>query len=552
MVDIVDPFRQPSPTIVDPFSGVAVADPFAGAAAPDTSAAQNVGVAARAAYPQATATGLGALVGSRFGAPGARVGAALGPLALGLGDIAATGYNVAAPYIGTPQVSTPSELIQSGFERGGFGARPQTPEQELLSAGVSGGAGGAAQAAAFNVLARRLGPTVARNVFAQLGQQPVVQAGAGAGAAMAPAALREYADVEDPYALMASSLVGAVLGGKATSAAGNVGRAAVDLPRMATTPTTTEIRNQAQRAYRQAEAAGVTYDPAAVTQFGDDLATTLRREGFDADLHPKASAALRRIQEAGQPAAPGAAAAPVSFEDLDILRRVARGARLSTDADERRIGRMIIEKLDDFALRPPSNAVVSGDEKAAGTAIREARSLWSRMSKSSEIEDLVENAKLSAQGVGGRMDEAIRAQFASLARDINKGRNPGFTPEEVANIERIAKGETMRFGTRAVSALAPSSTLRGLTTAATQAGGIALAANDPYAAAFAIPTMAVGMGARGARNAMAQIDAARLAAGVRRGDVTAPFAARPVPLVSPTLQQILYQTEPEPANAFVR
>jgi hypothetical protein len=363
---------------------------------------------------------------------------------------------------------------------------------------------------------------------------------------MAPTALREYADVEDPYALMASSLVGAVLGGKSTAAAGNVGRAAVDLPRMATTPTTTEIRNQAQRAYRQAEAAGVTYDPAAVTQFGDDLATALRREGFDADLHPKANAALRRIQEAGQPTA------PVTFEDLDILRRVARGARLSTDADERRIGRMIIEKLDSFALRPPSGAVVSGDERAAGTAIREARSLWSRMSKSSEIEDLVENAKLSAQGSGGRLDEAIRAQFASLARDIHKGRNPGFTPEEVANIERIAKGETMRFGTAALSALAPSSSLRGLTTAATQAGGMALAANDPYAAAFAIPTMAAGMGARGARNAMAQIDAARLAAGVRRGDVTAPFAARPVPLMSPTLQQILSQTEPEPANAFAR
>jgi hypothetical protein len=548
MVDIVDPFRQPSPTIVDPFAGAVpvVADPFAGAAAPDTSVAQNVGVAARAAYPQATAAGVGALIGSRFGAPGARAGAALGPLALGLGDIAATGYNVAAPYLGAPQVSTPSELIQGGFERAGYGARPETPEQELLSAGVSGGSSGAAQAAAFNVLARRLGPSVARNVFTLLGQQPVVQAGAGAGAAMAPTALREYADVEDPYALMASSLVGAVLGGKATAAAGNVGRAAVDLPRMATTTTTTEIRNQAQRAYRQSKSAGVSYDPAAVTQFGDDLAVTLRNEGFDATLHPKANAALRRIQEAGQPTA------PVTFEDLDILRRVARGARLSTDADERRIGRMIIDKLDSFALRPPSGAVVSGDERAAGTAIREARSLWSRMSKSSEIEDLVENAKLSAQGSGGRLDEAIRAQFASLARDIHKGRNPGFTPEEVANIERIAKGETMRFGTAALSALAPSSSLRGLTTAATQAGGMALAANDPYAAAFAIPTMAAGMGARGARNAMAQIDAARLAAGVRRGDVTAPFAARPVPLMSPTLQQILSQTEPEPANAFAR
>lgn len=511
--------------------------------APDTSVAQNVGVVGRSVYPQAAAAGAGALIGSRFGAPGARIGAALGPLALGAADIGATGYNIAAPYVGLPRMPPPSETIQGVMERAGFGRAPQTPEQELLSAGVSGGAGAGAQAAAFNVLARRLGPTVARNVFSNLAQQPAVQVGAGAGAAALPTAVREYGDVEDPYALMASSLVGAVLGGKAVSGAGNVARAATGTARMATTPTTTEIRNQAQRAYRQAEAAGVQYEPTAVVQFGDDLAAQLRRAGFDADLHPKAAAALRRIQEAGQPSAAGAAPKPVSFEDLDILRRVARGARLSLDADERRIGRMIISELDDFALRPPSNAVAAGDEKAAGAAIREARSLWARMSKSSEIEDAVERAKLSSQGSGGRMDEALRAQFAALARDIQKGRLPGFTPDEVANIEAIAKGETQRFGMRQISPLAPSSTLRGMASAATQAGGMALAASNPYAAAFAIPSMAAGMGARAGRNALAELEAARLAAAMRRGDVTAPMAARPVNLLSPTVQQMLFQSE---------
>ena len=545
MVDIVDPFRTTAPAIVDPFAGAApaVSDPFAGAPAPDTSVAQNVGVAARAAYPQAAAAGTGALIGSRFGALGARGGAAVGPLLLGLADIGATGYNIAAPYAGLPRMPPPSESIQGVMERAGFGRAPQTPEQEVLSAGVSGGAGGAAQAAAFNVLARRLGPTVARNVFASLGQQPAVQTGAGVGAAAVPTALREYADVDDPYALMASSLVGAVLGGKAVSGAGNVARAAGETARMATTPTLTEMRGQAQRAYRQAEAAGVQYEPTAVVQFGDDLATKLRRAGFDADLHPKASAALRRIQEAGQPGAGGALAAPVSFEGLDILRRVARGARLSIDADERRIGRMIISELDDFALRPPSNAVAAGDEKAAGTAIREARSLWARMSKSSEIEDAVERSRLSSQGSGGRMDEALRAQFASLARDIQKGRAPGFTPEEAANIEAIAKGETQRFGTRQLSPLAPSLTRRGAMSVAAQTGGLAAATGDPTMAAFAIPFMATGAGARAGRNALAELEAARLSAGVRRGDVRVPLAARPVNLMSPTIQQMLLQSE---------
>jgi hypothetical protein len=545
MVDIVDPFRQSSPAIVDPFSGAApaVADPFTGTPAPDTSVAQNVGVAARGVYPQAAAAGLGAAAGSRFGAPGARLGAALGPLALGAADIGASGYNVVAPYVGLPRAGLPSETIQNLFERAGFGARPQTSEQELLASAASGASGAGAQAAAFNVLARRLGPTVARNVFANLAQQPAVQTAAGAGAAAAPTALREYAEVDDPYAMLASSLVGAVLGGKAAAGAGNIARGAADTARMATTSTTAELRAGAQKAYRQAENAGVSFNPTSMEQFGDDLVATLRSEGFDATLHPKANVALQRIQEAGRPAAPGAAAAPVSFEDLDILRRIARGARLSDNADERRIGRMIIEKLDRFALNPPTGAVAAGDQQTAAAAIRDARSSWSRMSKSSEIEDLVENAKLSAQGSGGRMDEALRTQFASLAREIKDGRHPGFTPAEVANIERIAKGESMRFGTRALSALAPSSTLRGMTSIASQAGGMALAASDPYAAAYAIPTMALGLGARAGRNAMSQFDAARLAAGVRRGDVTAPFESRVPNLMSPTIQQMLLQSE---------
>ena len=532
MVDIVDPFRASTPNIVDPFAAPpsAVADPFT-PAQPDTSVAQNVGVAARGVYPQAAAAGAGALVGSRFGAPGARVGAALGPIALAGADIAATGYNAAAPYLGLPRAGLPSETIQDLFERGGFGARPQTSEQALLGAAASGASGASAQAAAFNVLARRLGPTVARNVFASLAQQPVVQTAAGAGAAAAPAALREYAEVDNPYALMAAA------------GTGNIARGAVDTARMASTPTSAELRATAQKAYRTAENAGVSFTPASVDQFGVDLAQKLRREGFDADLHPRANAALRRIQEAGQPGPGGAPAAAVSFEDMDILRRVARAARLSLDPDERRIGRLITTELDKFALSPPSGAVAAGDQPSAAAAIREARSSWARMSKSNEIEDLVENARLSAQGSGGRFDEALRTQFASLARDIKAGRHPGFTADEVANIERIAKGESMRFGTRTVSALAPSSSLRGMATIAGQAGGMALAASNPYAAAYAIPTMGLGLGARAGRNAMAQFDAARLAAGMRRGDVTAPFEVRTPNLMSPTVQQMLLQSE---------
>ncbi len=547
MVEIIDPFRTPAaPTVIDPFAGGgAVTDPFAGPRRqPDTSVAQNVGVAARAAYPYATAAGLGAAVGAPFGGPvGAAAGAGLGTLGLALSDIATTGYNVAAPAFGGSRIPLPSENIQALYERLGLGRRPETPGQELLSAGVGGATGAGAQARGFNLLARQLSPSVTRNVMTELSRQPVVQAGAGAGAAAAPTALREYGDVEDPYAAMTSSLLGAVVGGRAVAGAGNVARGAASTARMAATPTPEELRSQARVAYARAENAGVTYEPSAVQTFGQDLSQTLRNAGFDEALHPKAAAALRRIQEAGAVAPGASTAAPVRFEDLETLRRIARNARLSPDADERRIGGIITREIDNFTLRPPANAVAGGDSAAASSAIREARSVWSRMRKSDEIEELVERARLSATGSGGRMDEALRSEFASLARSIQRGSNPGFTPAEVANIERIARGEGGRLGTRFLSQLAPGLTPRGVASMAAQAGGMATVAANPTAAAYAIPTMIAGYGGRQLRDAMAQFEANQLAAGMRRGDVTAPFEARPRNLLSPTVQQMLLQSE---------
>jgi len=542
MAEIIDPFRVPdAPQIVDPFAaGEAVTDPFAGPRRqPDTSVAQNVGVAARAAYPYATAAALGAAAGAGLGGPaGAAAGAGLGPLGLAIGDIATTGYNIAAPAFGGSRVPRPSENIQALYDRYfGLGRRPETPGQELLSAAVEGATGAGAQARAFSRLANQLSPSVTRNVMTELGRQPVVQAGAGAGGAAAPTALSEYGDVDDPYAGVAASLLGAVVGGRTVAGAGNVARGAASTARMATTPTPETLRRDAQTAYARAENAGVTYDPAAVQTFGQNLSQTLHNLGFDETLHPKAAVALRRIQEAGAPDSSGAAA-PVRFDDLEILRRISRNARLSLDPDERRIGGIIAREIDNFTLQPPLNAVMGGDNAAASTAIREARSAWSRMRKSDEIEEMVERARFSATGSGGRMDEALRNEFANLARSIQRGSNPGFTPAEVDNIERIARGEGGRMGTRFLSQLAPSLTPRGVASMAAQAGSLAAAAGSSAVAAAPV-TMLAGYGGRQVRDALAQFEANRLAAGMRRGDVTAPFDARSRNLFSPTIQQML-------------
>jgi len=541
MVDIVDPFQS----IVDPFAAPRIAvDPFAASMAagpirtPDTSALQNVKVAARAASPYATAAGVGALAGAPFGGPvGSAAGAGLATLGLAAGDVGATGYNALANYMGWNRMTPPSETIQNAYGRIGIGARPQTSEQAMLDALVSGAGGAGSQARAFSTLARGAQTPVARGVLTELGQQPGIQMGAGAGGAVAPTALQEYGDVTNPYALVGSSLAASILGGQTAAGVGNIGRGVRNTVARLDTPSTTDLRTQAQNAYRAADDAGVVYRSSAFDNFAANLDQRLAREGFDARLYPAAATAMDRIRTATTTDMPGVSRHQ-TFQDLDILRRVAGAARNSENPAERRLGLIITDQLNDFATRPPPGAVRAGDAPEAARAVSEARSNWSRMSKSEEIEDAVQRARISSPAAeGGKIDEAIRTQFANLTREIDKGWHPGFTEAEVANIRRVAEGKAGSDILRAVSQLKPGTNFSGLARTTAQLAAGYGAAGGPMGAALAIPTMAAGYGARVGRNALAELNAANLAAGIRRGDVMLPFNVNVGNIGLPAAQQ---------------
>jgi len=555
MVDIVDPFKAPA--IVDPF------------AAPDTSLAQNVGVVTRGAAPPAVAAAGGALLGSRFGAPGARAGAALGPILLGAADIGATGYNIAAPHLGLSNVGIPSQVIQAVLERFGVGRQPETYGQQLLSDVATGGTAAGAQAAGFNVLARRLGTPMAQNlmpqarvqtqqppsVMAKLAEQPAAQIGAGAGGAAAPTLARGMTEDENPYQDLAASLAGAVFGGIAASKAATGARGLVDTARRRNTPTTAELETQANRFYATADSTGARYTPESATSFADDLRSFVEREGYKDGVNPpaivnKTIGVLGNVSD------------PVAFtqlhrlrKDLSETRRTLSGSTASGASDDARLIGAVIRRLDDFTLNPPEGALVGGDIAATRRAVTDARAAWSRKSKSEDIEDAVYRASLSANGTSGRMDEALRAEFANLAKRIRDGKASNFTDDEIANIERIGRGEARGAVVKALSAISPGFTAQGATgfIAPAAAGGATMYSGaHPEVLAAAMALAAGARGARVGRNVMAEQAAANLAAGVRRGDVQAPIAARPVPMLSPTLQQMLYQPEYEPPNAFVR
>jgi hypothetical protein len=529
-----------TPPEANPYAAFAdgAVNPYA-AIEPDTSPLQNVKVATRAALPYPTAAATGALIGAPFGGPvGAAAGAGLATLGLGIGDIGTAGYNALASYLGGRRVQLPSETIQELYGRAGIGAEPQTPEQRILANTVGAATGAGGQARAFNALAPMMASPMARNVMTTMGQQPNIQAAAGAGGAALPTAMREYGDVTDPYALMAGALVGTGLGAKTGVALAEKGRTAANLVERGVaalkgegTPTAGELKSRMQAAFTRAENAGAAYRADAFDSFAGDLTKKLESKGYFADnpRYADLRGPLARIEELRTN--------PQSISELHDLRQRIGNARTSPDKDVRRLAGIMTDELDGY-IANTKNAVAGAESATteAGKALREGISEAAKKFKSDEIERLIARARLSPADPA----DAIRSQFASLARNENRMRR--FTEGEQAAIREVAEGKSGSAILNGVSRLAPGLDVKGLLRAAVAFGPGAYS-GSPEMILAGLAASTAGAGARTARNTLAELNARGIAGGMRRGDLAAPVEFNRMLMLSPLSQQMLTQTQ---------
>jgi hypothetical protein len=266
-----------------------------------------------------------------------------------------------------------------------------------------------------------------------------------------------------------------------------------------------ELKALAQTAYKKAEDAGVVFSPAAYSGFVDDVQSTLRNKGFDIDLHPNTSAAVKRlVSDIEKPIK--------SFKDLATLRLVVNQAasKPSSDAGELRLINTVKNKLDDFVSN--NKNVVSGNFNVAIPAINEARKFWSQMSKSDAIEDLVRRAGLTKAGPlsKGPSAEALQAEFRTLAK--SKSRMRGFSDAERQVIEDFAKGKGGVGILQLIGSIAPGISLSGGLKAALY--GTAATSGGTVPAALLAGT---SLTAKTAANRLASANAAQVAALMRGG-----------------------------------
>jgi hypothetical protein len=464
---------------------------------PDNSLNQWAGVATNALAPYATAAGLGAAAGSPAAGVGAIPGAALGVTALGLGDLG-TGlvYNPVMNALGYKSVPLPSDLIRQGYRSVGIGTEPQTAPQRIFGAGVEGVAGGFSGAGGANTLAGMVTNPTARRVLTTMAEAPRVQAASGAGAAAAGQTAREAG------AGTGGQIAASILGGLAG------GRMAAPRP---TEVTGDMLRTQARAAYTTAENSGVAFAPSGIDHLASQVRADLTGQPnvqFHPRLHPRIAAVVDELDTAAARA--NQTGQPVSFSELELLRRLASTAGRSADADERRLSSSIIEQIDNFVQAPPANAVAGGNAPQAAQAVVTARDAWRRMSQADQIETLVDNAR---QSTGEGDAASIRNQFRQVAR--NPARLRRFDPEIQTVIRDIAEGRGGVATLQRLGKLAPSLDLRRLGTLLTAGGAEALREGDTGYGALALGLSAGGAAARTAANRMAAGRAARAASRAR-------------------------------------
>lgn len=229
-------------------------------------------------------------------------------------------------------------------------------------------------------------------------------------------------------------------------------------PAPAVAPTSDELRAGAKAAYQKASDAGVIISKPSWTNAVADIKQTLIDEGLHPALHPKVTAVLGDLEQAND---------NLTLDGADRLRRIVAAAGKSIEPDERRLAQIAKGKLDDYLTSLSEKDVLGGDPQAATSALKDARDLWSRMSKGDFVDDLVDRAGTRAgQFTGSGFENALRTEFRGVALNAKKMRR--FTPDEQDAIKKVAEGGPIGNAMRWLGKFAPRGVV---STAAGQAIG---------------------------------------------------------------------------------
>lgn len=212
-------------------------------------------------------------------------------------------------------------------------------------------------------------------------------------------------------------------------------------------PDTDELRAMKNAAYAESEAAGAVFNPQALQQLSRDAKTVQ----FNAKNNPKIANLIEDIDDTIK--------TPQSLRQIDELRQRIKDVEMSIEPSDRKLAGDLREKLDDFvdlSLQNPAN-FITGTPGVAIPALQKARKLNSQMRKAETLERLLTIADVKAPNYSASgLENAIRAQIRQFVQDPKAAKLRGFTKEEIASLQEVAKGGSLTNVMRWAGRFAPT------------------------------------------------------------------------------------------------
>jgi len=287
----------------------------------------------------------------------------------------------------------------------------------------------------------------------------------------------------EPYARAAGALVAGV----------GATRQAEQAAARAATPTIEQLRSRAGQGYDAFRQSGMEIKSEAASGFGQGVKARLTEAGLDENLAGKTWGILDKLENAP-------AGAVMTAQNLLSLRKTLSNAAGSIDPQERLAAVIARNRLDDFLT-------ANGNPQQA-QILREANANYGAAERAAGLDKRITAAELRASSAnsGMNVENTVRQRIANIL--INPALQRGFSPAELAQMDRLVRGPTAANALRTVSGALGGGGGRDLAVAAlgggALGGGLSYGTGDPsyLGLSGALPLAGLGLRYLGGQRAL--------------------------------------------------
>jgi hypothetical protein len=246
-------------------------------------------------------------------------------------------------------------------------------------------------------------------------------------------------------------------------------------------PSAEDTIRTAKGQFKAAEDMNLTVTPDWATGAAAKMRADLK--GFDPEAQGVVFKAADRLENLGVPK-PGTPFVPVEMNDAELIRKQLSTLKTSPDASVREAARKAISSLQDSQLAIAPAQTLRGDAGAYTQTMKDAIGNYAAGKRSNTVMGKVALGDLNAAtaGSGANEDNALRQAIKQLVRPVNndivpKASRLGFNAEEIAAMNKVARGTVTGNAARYLGKLAPTGSVSGVLS-----GGAGFAAAGPMGA----------------------------------------------------------------------